>query len=646
MDLSNTISSSISALAKLQEKNGIFINRSSLDSENFTSAHTLKTTFSTSIITLALLSAQKHKTSAGYKKIVSRGQQFLLNEKSLHGSFNYWSRNSSEATTIPYPDDLDDTFAALAVLTLSSHKKDNGTLLAHAVKILTTSEVAPGGPYRTWLISKDAPSTWQDIDVAVNANIGYFLSLEGISVPGINTLIEESISSKNIRSPYYPSLLQPAYFIARWYTGNSKKLITAIFKEQKNGQWKNPLETAIAVSSLIRLGVSPTTLTQHIEFIQESQENNIWKAYGFCFDPTKKGAPYYHGSPALTTALCIEALALYEEACIHQTHNKKSEEEKHTYIKISNAVVKLFLARIKRTPEAYKVLRPITKKLQGTGKIEQITLVSEIFKKSLGKNAAHISDSLILELGCANLAGWTAYTMYDNILDKEGDVGHIPAANVCLRQTTQIYDSLLSSQWKKYIHSILDTIEEANSWEYTHSQFSLTTPHETLPKCKNDTILAEKSIGHATGPLVLLAHLHKTPSSPPVSATYEFFTHFIIAKQLNDDAHDWISDLERGFVNSASVPLLATWQSYKKDRPKDTEAFLNELQEIFWKETIHSISAKIVYHTKKAQKALKKNKLITNPEPLLALLTPLERAARTAVQESNRTRTFIDTYTS
>src|ERR1700722_18715913 len=41
---------------------------------------------------------------------------FLLNEKSENASFNYWASDTPEKKTMPYPDDLDDTFVALAAL--------------------------------------------------------------------------------------------------------------------------------------------------------------------------------------------------------------------------------------------------------------------------------------------------------------------------------------------------------------------------------------------------------------------------------------------------------------------------------------------------------------------------------------------------
>src|SRR4030095_7089120 len=99
--------------------------------------------------------------------------KFLLLHKSEFWSWNYWQRNSHEAKELPYPDDLDVTFCALAALSHYDKKLISGDVFAYIVQLLTATEKKEGGPYRTWLVAKNAPAVWRDVDLAVNSNIAY-----------------------------------------------------------------------------------------------------------------------------------------------------------------------------------------------------------------------------------------------------------------------------------------------------------------------------------------------------------------------------------------------------------------------------------------------------------------------------------------
>src|SRR5262249_49160595 len=136
-------------------------------SADYSSPLTYRTTFFTSNILAAL--AVTHDPALFEVKQKSVG--FLLNQKSPQWSFNYWDRQSPEFRELPYPDDLDDPFCALAALTATDPQLITGQALAHAVNLLTATEVKPGGPYRTWLVTAAAEAVWQDVDLAVNANV-------------------------------------------------------------------------------------------------------------------------------------------------------------------------------------------------------------------------------------------------------------------------------------------------------------------------------------------------------------------------------------------------------------------------------------------------------------------------------------------
>jgi hypothetical protein len=129
---------------------------------------------------------------------------WLQTQKSTHWSFNYWATSAPQRDTMPYPDDLDDTFCALLALYQHDSSIINEACLANVVKILIATENKVGGPYKTWLTS-DPAATWQDIDLAVNANIAAFLRLVAEPLPNITKLLNEAITKQMFTSPYYPS---------------------------------------------------------------------------------------------------------------------------------------------------------------------------------------------------------------------------------------------------------------------------------------------------------------------------------------------------------------------------------------------------------------------------------------------------------
>src|SRR5438876_3918375 len=149
---------------------------------------------------------------------------------------------------MPYPDDLDDTFCALSALRLHDPDLVNEAALGRVVHLLVALETQVGGPYRTWIAPEDAPAVWRDVDLAVNANIAYFLRLTGTTLPGLTAIMEQGIMAKTLSSPYYPSLYPVAYFVARAYQGpEGVALANQLRSLQKNDHWGTPLQTALAL---------------------------------------------------------------------------------------------------------------------------------------------------------------------------------------------------------------------------------------------------------------------------------------------------------------------------------------------------------------------------------------------------------------
>lgn len=322
--ITNAMEACFAVIKNEQRPDGGFLDWSSVDGDIFSVDKRYMTTFCTSNILSCLnVVPLAEYAKADLQRMRTSAAEFLLRQKSCNWSFNYWLRKSEEAKMMPYPDDLDDTFVALTALHGYDPSIINGIVLAGVTKVLTATEIAPGGPYRTWLVSPDAGAEWLDVDIVVNANLAHFLSLFKVVLPNLKQFIDERLRMGNIRSPYYPNLIQPIYFISRFYHGGEVALLTKQTMEILTAQG-NMLEMAMGISSLINLGCGEKISETWIEAIITEIETVKLEPYAFCIDPSRDGKIHYGGSPALTAAFCAEALSRY--AAWEKEENSKDKQ--------------------------------------------------------------------------------------------------------------------------------------------------------------------------------------------------------------------------------------------------------------------------------------------------------------------------------
>lgn len=643
------INEGLAFLERMQLTDGSFKSFSSPSFENFTRKKIYRSTFPVALILSCLneiknspnlwTSDVKNKT----KKLTDGAAKFLLAQKSEHWSFNYWVRDSEEAVKMPYPDDLDDTFCALSALALYDPNLINASALAKIIPLLTFAEEKEGGPYRTWLVPPDPKGTWADVDLAVNSNIAYFLSSQKIVLPNILTLIENAIDVKEYSSPYYPSAYPIIYFISRFYRGGkTKKLREFLFRKQEaDGAFGNPLTTALSISALLRLGVAPKKLRKGEEYLKACQKKDgSWEAGAFCLDPAIKGEKYYAGSSALTTAFCIEALALCEKAETQKTGvGEMNEKVKALHEKIiQRAKNKFAVFRVSLRKEA----RARLDKTIAGDKDGSIVLLPYFFTASLGEGGEKISEEMIISLGLANLYGWIAYTVYDDFLDDEGEPKLLSLANACLRELTGIFLGIAqeNADFGEIFTQIMDGLDSANAWEIANCRTKNT---RRIPDYGRFTRLAERSLGHALGPLAILCSLGYKGNSLEIEHAKKFFESYLIARQLNDDAHDWEEDAGRGHINAVCAELIR--RMGKKTLPENfTEEDILAMQSIFWKETIDGVAAQILTFGKSARKNLQKMESVKDTALFEKLLLPIENSAKEALKEKEQTLAFLKEY--
>ena len=565
-----------------------------------------------------ILSALADDIHPNIESVKQNLTSFLLKNRSRGWTWNYWDREATEYSELPYPDDADDTFCTLGAL----YKMDPGLLdgktLGTIVTALTQIESREGGPYKTWY-SKDA--NWQDIDVAVNANIAHFLSMQSIDLPNLNKLIETSITQASLSSPYYPHNIPIAYFIAHWYRGpQSKKLADIILLSQKpNGSWGNAQDTACAVSSLMRLQPGTKHIKQAIAWLH-SHKKACTKPYPFCLDPVDKGQKSYAGSGALTAALCLEALNMYQLHDMKSTSTPQPTKTSQIYKSIV-ASTKELLAH--EPPKIKRIFNQTLSQLTEESSDTSIVLLPLMFNQSLKRTC---NKALVMHLCKANLLGWIAYTLYDDVFDGDSTAEVIPVANICLRHVTQIYLTQTNQAFHQEFIRIMNIVDAANMWEMTHCRNI-----QSSPKYDPVELLANKSLGHALGPLTLIHSQGYSTDSREYRALLTFFIQYITARQLGDDAHDWEEDLQKEHISPVVAMLL---QSVHKKNSQ-------ELRAHYWEKTILDVCEQIEYHINKAREALLDCTFLQSTEPFEQLLTKLTLMTQKTRKEREKSVEFM-----
>lgn len=639
------IDRAIECIRNGQSPDGGFAHISSTSSIDFSSAIPRRTTFFASNILTCLQNIPGRTLD-----IQNAAAGFLLSQKSERCSFNYWARGADAETKItypPYPDDLDDTFAALSALSRYDPSIIDGHVLSAVAKLLSAQEISEGGPYRTWLIGDDAPPAWQDADVVVNSTIGYFLSLVGVRLPALEHFVERAVHENRLTSQYYPGIFHVTYLLSRFYKNNVNDgtaatrgaVIDAIFDHLRRNDGENvtSLELAMEISSLINLGYTEEVTPSMVDTLANRLKREGFLPHAFCIDPARDGRQCYAGASALTAAFCAEAFALY----IHRRPASGATRKAPT--------IHAYLCSIARSAcrDLNSPLREIAlAEIDGTTD-EKITGLAYEFRDALYRSGSPIPPEITEQLSLANLYGWMAYDIYDDALDGDGDSRGIPSlipcANFFFRALAEIYSVLATRnpEMGRLFRTTMNCMDNANTWEQKYCRIPAT------PLFGSHDMLADRSIGHAMGPLAELLFAGYGADSEEYKNVELFFRHYLIARQLHDDAHDWAEDLLRGRVTSVGALVLAA--HFGKERlgavnVPTIAAALPELRGIFWKEAIDEVVGIITLHINKARQARRASFILDSADFMERDLRALESGAGRALKERDEVRVFLNDY--
>ena len=634
-------------LVESQAEAGGYQSISSFHKDTFREPLKRQTTFYTSCILAALGEVKVF----GLDEVKKKAAQFLLNQKSISWSYNYWARDSEEAVVSPYPDDLDDTCLAAAALCNYQKELVDGEAVAKIVTLLTLAEEKEGGPYYTWLIAT-VDKAWRDVDIAVNSNIGYFLSLQKVALPDVDKLIEKAIDESAYASPYYASIYSTIYFIARWYRGNKKQQLIDFILARRDalGGWENPLYAGLVTASLLRLGYTAEKLTVSIDYLVKLTSEQLRQAYPFVIERVMEGKALFSAAPPFTAAVILEASALYKEAAQEVAQAQVTEQDTRA-LYLYGRIIQRVESRFANFSEPLRALamKTIAKTIE-KDKDRQMALFPYYSYLSLGNAERLATDELLIALGAANFYGWMAYTIYDDFLDEEGQPEFLPLANVCLRELTLVYAALDRDKpgVLLFFSQIMDALEAANTWETSLARARFENSIlkiKQIPDYGDLLSLSDRSLGHALGPLTMLHFWGYTAASPEAEKILTFFRHYIVARQLNDDVHDWEADLGRGHITSVVALILKAWQRQRiGELGFNKEKDLPALQNLFWFEVVADVSRIILAELGLARQSLKELGLVSSTVYFERLLIPLEQATAKVKKEQEEVIKFLRTY--
>jgi hypothetical protein len=639
-----TIDRAISYLQTTQQADGSYESYSSPSQVPFVPQITYRTTFTPALVLTALSGLQSSEALS----IRTRLADWLLTQKSPIWSFNYWATTAPQRTTLPYPDDLDDTFCALIGLHAHDASLISHECLGVMVKLLIATEAHIGGPYRTWLTSGAHPDAWHDVDLAVNSNIAYFLRRVAEPLPNLTKYMDQAIISGELSSPYYPSIYPILYYIARAYPGQHSQLLADyLLTRQRDGWWDTPLQTALAISALLHLGEHAACKEAIARLIETQCEDGSWIAEAFCLDPTIASQSYYSGSSTLTTALVVEALAAYSKPSKRsrkRSTNKRTSRAETLHGRIM-ATATAELQQLE--PNLQRESLAAIDRVQQTDTRREIALLPHFFADSLKKSLSRPLGDYALHLGLANLYGWTAYTIFDDFLDDEGQAPQLPVASTMLRYSLKHFQASAPDidSYQQLIDRTFDTIDNANSWEVSECRFVVqdgSISIGTLPQYDDGLQLANRSLGHTLTPMGVLALAGVKPTDPRARAVRRALMHYIVARQLNDDLHDWEQDLAKGHISYVVATLLR--ELSLPPGPYKLTSLVPALQHQFWHTTLRSVCDTMSKHTRLARAAATASTVLSSDHIIAKLVDVIDSSTTFTLNEQQKAEQFLKAY--
>jgi hypothetical protein len=298
------------------------------------------------------------------------------------------------------------------------------------------------------------------------------------------------------------------------------------------------------------------------------------------------------------TALAIRRLA-------QGSHSQITTKKNHADV-LKSAVYELAEKEIKTLP---LIVRPVALRMLADIKQvdprAEIALISWFFVENSPQQDS-LTYSRVLKYGVANVALWMAYTIYDDFIDEEGVPALLPLANIMHRKALELYYNLAFANQTLYYITVVeafDAMDAANKWELAHCRFVVLGDSVTvgkLPDFAGGRVLAKRARGHIIGPLLELRR--SSISHSQQLSVQRGLEQYLIARQLNDDIHDWKQDLRVGQITFV-VTYLLKHAEVTPGRYKLPD-LIEQLEVYFWQAGFTELNKIILLHCKNSRRSL------------------------------------------
>lgn len=281
----------------------------------------------------------------------------------------------------------------------------------------------------------------------------------------------------------------------------------------------------------------------------------------------------------------------------------------------------------------------VLSRILGTDCTGEISQLATMFVEPGG-----YSESDATSLGAANLLIWAAYTIFDGIIDGASDGSHLPAAASMHRDALTILRDHAPQNFRGQLEHILRGMDEANAWELAHCRLAVREDMicvKKLPRYGTYGLLAKRSAAHVLGPLILAAR--NGHSKRTLIELRRALYDYLIARQFNDDLHDWVEDVRKGHISPVVASLLYSTKIRAGEQSlSDT---VQAMRKEFWNTGLNSFSDVALSFAYRSEVRLSKVG-IAEPSSLfsLTILGPLQESLKRGIEHHARDKVFYETY--
>lgn len=523
--------------------------------------------------------------------------------------------------------DLLSVFQVLTALHMYNATAVSGAAMAQALKRLVGCEVEPGGPYAS------APGV---IEPAANAAIAQFLRCQEVVLPQLEqylgALIEDAnFSTQTMQDEYLQYLLVGVTSIDS-QRHLEKTVMAATPLLVKNGSLQ---ELALQLIAIERLDIRSHRVELTTALLDRLRQAG-WAAELLYSDILQ-----LQPDDLLTTALVLRALHV-NHAPTKQRRPPSQEQRIHEEIQ------KALQTMLRELPEPLRAgSLEMVERIESIDHDREISLLPLLFADQL--RIATPDRQVLIWLGAANVLNWAATIIYDDFIDEEGVPALLPIANTMHRLSLQAYAKAVEDEpeLRQYVAGLCEIVDRANAWEVHHARATVAAGSiklPALPEYGDRQVLAERALGHITGTLLLLRAL---PDVDKASFDHmeQALRHFLIARQLNDDLHDWRKDLEVGQLSMVVTNLLSEMQM--KPGFYTLDVLVSKLEHCFRQTGLQTVCQQIKEHTTQCRSLLAESRL-TKPDYMegsfMRLVNNLEASADDALTIQRQQEEFLKAF--